>query len=361
MNFLRSSHPLAFALFAFAAAGCTSSPSTSGPGGSGGKTMTGTGGNQGGVDAGGGSPGSGGSGGDMGSGGSSGSGGSGGSPPMDANGADTAAGGSGGTTGADSGADTTMGACLYKFCEDFESDTSGSPPNPARWHQDGTPTVVDAVQVHKGAHALHVLPHKGALCTDGMPCLAARFARLTDAFPTALHKQHYGRLFFYINQAPTDAQYYHWMVMEVNASTSYSGGLALRQGGEINGPNSPGKDILLTHVDTHDKTGCMPPPSPNCYETERGRVQTQTPIMNKTWYCLEWFIDATNQQAQYWLDGTQRPGLDWKGPVAGQPQFNLPAEFKSLAVGMRVFQVSNQNFELFVDDVALDSKKIGCN
>jgi hypothetical protein len=250
------------------------------------------------------------------------------------------------------------------FCEDFESDTVGSPPNQTRWHQDGTPTIVDAMKPHKGAQALHVLPHVGALCTDGMPCVAARFARLTDAFPTALHKQHYGRLYFYINQSPTDLKYYHWMVMEVNASTSYSGGLALRQGGEmpIGGPLTAGvaKTYMLTHVDTHDRNGCKPPPA-NCYETERGRVQTQTPLTNKTWYCLEWFIDAPNQKAQYWLDGSQRAGLDWNGPIAGQPQFTLPAEFKSLAVGFRVFQVSTQNFELFVDDVALDSKRIGCD
>lgn len=277
---------------------------------------------------------------------------------MDANGGDTAAGGTGGTIGADSGAETATGACAYKFCEDFESDTVGAPPNPARWHQDGTPTVVDAVQIHKGAHALHVLPHKGALCTDGMPCLAARFARLTDAFPTELHKQHYGRLFFYINQTPTDTQYYHWMVMEVNASTSYSGGLALRQGGEMpaGGPvtNGVAKNYMLTHVDTHNKAN-------NPFETERGRVQTQTPLNNKTWYCLEWFIDAPGQKGRYWLNGDPRTGLNWDGPIAGQPQFTLPAEFKSLAVGLRVFQVSTQQFEVFIDDIALDDKQIGCN
>ncbi|HVR63647.1 MAG TPA: hypothetical protein VMU50_17220, partial [Polyangia bacterium] len=140
--------------------------------------------------------------------------------------------------------------------------------------------------------------------------------------------------------------------------TTYSGGLALRQGGEMpaGGPlvNGLPKKYMLTHIDTHNRAD-------NPYETERGRVQEQTPLALKTWYCLEWFIDATNQQARYWLDGTQRPGLDWNGPIAGQPQFTLPAEFKSLAVGMRVFQVSTQNFELYIDDVALDTKQVGCN
>jgi hypothetical protein len=148
------------------------------------------------------------------------------------------------------------------------------------------------------------------------------------------------------------------MVMEANASTRYAGGLALRQGGEMpaGGPVTGGvaKNYMLTHIDTHNKTD-------NPFETERGRVQTQTPLTNKTWYCLEWFIDATAQKARYWLDGNQRAGLDWNGPIANQPQFNLPAEFKSMAFGLRVFQVSTQQFEVFIDDIALDSKQIGCN
>jgi hypothetical protein len=264
-------------------------------------------------------------------------------------------------TGADAGAETAMGACTYKFCEDFESDTSGAPPNPARWSLDGTPPVVDGTTPHKGKQSLHVLPHTGGTCRDGEPkCLAARFVRLTDAFPQTLHQQHYGRMFFYINRTPTDLQYYHWMFMEVNASTRYAGGLALRQGGEMpaGGPlnNGVAKDYMLTHIDTHNQA--VTP-----FETERGRVQTQTPLNNKTWYCLEWFIDAPGQKARYWLNGDPRTGLNWDGPIAGTPQFTLPSEFKSLAVGLRVFQVypSAQQWEVFIDDIALDDKQIGCN
>jgi hypothetical protein len=353
MNFPRHARSLAAILIAASVSACSSSPSSSGTGGKSGGNQdannpSGSGGSQ---------VGSGGSGGDSGTGGSGGSvTGSGGSTP--------ATGGSSGLDGAADvggeagGGDTAPGACPYMFCEDFESDKAGMPPNPTRWHQDGTMTIVDTVKPHKGTQAMHVLPHVGALCTDGQPCLAARFARITDAFPQALHKTQYGRMFFYLNQMPTDTQYYHWMVMEVNASTSYSGGLALRQGGEMpaGGPvtNNVAKNYMLTHIDTHNKMD-------NPFETERGRVQTQTPLTNKVWYCLEWFIDAPNQKARYWLNGDQRAGLDWNGPIAGMPQFTLPAEFKSMAFGMRAFQVSTQQFELFVDDIALDSKQIGCN
>jgi len=75
---------------------------------------------------------------------------------------------------------------------------------------------------------------------------------------------------------------------------------------------------------------------------------------------MEWFIDATNNKAQYWLNNQPIPALTWTGPVAGQPQFNFPPEFKSVAFGMRVFQKSTMLFELFIDDIALDAKQIGC-
>ncbi|HVR64967.1 MAG TPA: hypothetical protein VMU50_23885, partial [Polyangia bacterium] len=208
--------------------------------GGGGSAGSGSGGAGGGGAASGGAPGSGGGGATTGSGGASGAGSGGasagtGGTAGGGGGGSAPDGGTGGSASADDGGggDGASAACPHVLCDDFESDTVGSPPNETRWHQDGTPTIVDAVNPHKGAHALHVLPHVGALCTDGMPCLAARFARLTDAFPAALHKQHYGRLYFYLAQMPTDLKYYHWMVMEVNASTSYSGGLALRQGGEM--------------------------------------------------------------------------------------------------------------------------------
>jgi hypothetical protein len=241
------------------------------------------------------------------------------------------------------------GGCTSQFCETFEKYQSGDMPDPATWTLDGSPVVIDSTNPHRGKLALHVPPHNGALCTDGTAkCLAARFIRVTSAFPAALHKQFYGRVFFYIEQQATGA-FYHWGVMEAGAGTSYSSGLAVRMGGHI---EAGGAEFLRFHMDTHMK-------QKNPFEY--GLSDTQAMIKPKTWYCLEWYYDAPGNEARFWLDGTERPSLHYKGPMAGQPQFTFPPEFQSVAFGWRVYQTSTKPFEVFVDDIALDAQKIGCN
>ncbi len=272
----------------------------------------------------------------------------------DGSGAATMQDGSGGSTGSDSHADVgtdvaAAGACTSQFCETFEEYQSGAAPDPATWTLDGSPVVIDSTRPHRGMRSMHVPPHNGATCTDGAAtCPAARFIRLTGAFPASLHKQFYGRLFFYIEQQAGGA-FYHWGVMEAGGGTTYSGGLAVRMGGHI---QPAGAEYLRFHLDTHMHQ-IMP------FET--GLSDTQAAIKPKTWYCLEWYYDAPGNEAKFWLDGNDRPMLHWKGPMAGQPQFTFPSEFKSVAVGWRVYQNSTMPFEVFVDDIALDAQKIGCN
>ncbi|HEY0707121.1 MAG TPA: hypothetical protein VGG33_09995, partial [Polyangia bacterium] len=287
-----------------------------------------------------------GSGGMMGAGGVTGFGGSGGAVD-----APTANDGGGATeVRADVNVDTSAAACRFAFCEGFETSRAGAPPDPTKWKADGSPANVDTVRPHSGANALHIPPHNGGLCMEGAAsCPAARFYRLTDAFPQALRQKFYGRMWFFIEQYPTNNAYYHWMVMEAGAGTGYFTGMAVRQGGESQG----GPNYMMTHLETHDhRPGVL---------FEWPVRDQQTTIQTKRWYCLEWYYDGPNSEAKYWLDGVEKPRLRYKGPMAGQPQFNFPAEFKSVAVGWRTFQVSNSPFEAFVDDIALDAQKVGCD
>jgi len=255
-----------------------------------------------------------------------------------------------GDSQADVGTDgAAAAACSSQFCETFEEYTSGAAPDPATWTLDGSPVTIDSIQPHRGTKSLHVPPHNGAAnCIDGAPtCPAARFIRLTGKFPPSLHKQFYGRVFFYIEQQATGA-FYHWGVMEAGGGIGYSDGLAVRMGGHI---EAGGAEYLRFHIDTHMHQ-IMP------FET--GLSDTQAVIKPKTWYCLEWYYDAPGNEARFWLDGNERTALHWKGPMGGA-QFTFPPEFKSVAFGWRVYQNSTKPFEVFVDDIALDAQKIGCN
>jgi hypothetical protein len=253
-------------------------------------------------------------------------------------------------------------ACKYQFCETFEGTQAGAPPDPSKWTLDGSPVFVESTRPHTGKMSLHVPPHNGALCTEPPPaqaqtagCPAARFIRASSAFPAALHKQHYGRVWFYFEQVPNPGQFYHWMVMEANAGTGYYGGLAVRMGGHQDPaaglPNA--ESYLRLHIETHMHQ-IMP--------YEDGLSDQQATTKTKTWYCLEWYYDAPGNEARFWMDGVERTGLHWTKAISKLgPQFNFPAEFKSVAFGLRNFQVSTTPFELYIDDIALDSQKIGCN
>jgi hypothetical protein len=170
-----------------------------------------------------------------------------------------------------------------------------------------------------------------------------------------LHKQHYGRVWFYFEQVPNPGQFYHWMVMEANAGTGYFGGLAVRMGGHQDPaaglPNA--ESYLRLHIETHMHQ-IMP--------YEDGLSDQQATTKTKTWYCLEWYYDAPGNEARFWMDGVERTALHWTKAISKLgPQFNFPAEFQSVAFGFRNFQVSTTPFEVYIDDIALDSQKIGCN
>ena len=250
------------------------------------------------------------------------------------------------------GADANSG-CPYVFCEDFEGDQAGQPPNAARWAQDVGPDTVDGMQPHGGKLALHVPPNNGGTCGDvpNSPvklCSTARFIRMTDAYPPAVRQRFFGRVWFYVARQPTEnhGADYHWTLMEAGAGTTYYGGLAVRIGGHLDGG---GVNWLRFHLETQNLADA---------NHETGLSDTQAVIKPRTWTCIEWFYDGPASEAMFWLDGQERPALHWKGPM--KPQWTFPMEFKSLAVGWREYQGTQTPWEIFVDDLALDTKRVGC-
>ncbi len=72
------------------------------------------------------------------------------------------------------------------------------------------------------------------------------------------------------------------------------------------------------------------------------------------WMCLEWFFDADAQEAQYFDDGVPIEYLH-----IDTERSEIPV-LTSLAVGMQKFQPTGA-LRAWVDEVALDSERIGCN
>ncbi len=84
-----------------------------------------------------------------------------------------------------------------------------------------------------------------------------------------------------------------------------------------------------------------------------GKPPTQTP-MGK-WACWEWEIRGSNNELHFWLDGVKPPGLfipaamNWTAPTNARMRF-----------GMESYHAVSPGFSLWIDDIAISDKRIGC-
>jgi hypothetical protein len=220
--------------------------------------------------------------------------------------------------------------CKFMLCESFEG-AEGAAPDPAIWSRQGAPAISTKVAA-RGKSSLHIPP-----LTKG-----TEFIRETKTFP-ALAKGFYTRMFLWVEREPLEkpAGLYHWTTIEASDNAG-GGGRVLRLGGHI---ESEGTDWLRFNYNTH-------------VNGETGLSDKAAVLMQKKWHCLEAFFDTTGEEARFWLDGQERPMLHWKKNDA---KFPFPPDIKSLAFGWAEYQPPQTPFELYIDEIAIDAKPIGCD
>jgi hypothetical protein len=86
----------------------------------------------------------------------------------------------------------------------------------------------------------------------------------------------------------------------------------------------------------------------------------------KTWICVEWQFDGASNEMRYWIDGQAQTGVDvtkvgggcvpGRAPTGGIWQAPI---FDKLMIGW-YSQPFNKPVELWVDDVAVGTDRIGC-
>ncbi|HVV50875.1 MAG TPA: hypothetical protein VHO06_14510 [Polyangia bacterium] len=233
-------------------------------------------------------------------------------------------------------------AARFALCEDFESGAL----DPAVWTVGGVAPVVDTGQAARGTHALHVrVTGKGASTISE-----------SKTFP-APADTYYGRVFVYFKSlpAPTPAfRYAHWTIVAASG-TGVAG--EVRLGGQLQGGvnrfgvgtdsgDDPAGSGDWTNPDRDPGPGGAPPAVPT------GR-----------WLCLEWMHDGAHQQTRFWWDGVEHPSLATTPatPHLGRARvpFTLPT-FTDLWLGWFEYQPTDQPFELWLDEIAVDRARIGC-
>jgi hypothetical protein len=224
-----------------------------------------------------------------------------------------------------------------QLCEDFESGTLDK----STWSVSGTTPVIDGAQHARGSKALHITLHGNGLST----------IKETKTFPEPKNT-YYGRTFVYFNALPTSPgmPYAHWTFV-AGAGTMVSG--EIRLSGQLqNGVNhfGVGTDNRVDPMGTGDWTNSDQDPN-----------HMPKPVPTKSWACIEWMHKGDTNETRFWWDAVEHPSLYTSSTMHGGNMYPyiLP-QFTSVWIGWQEYQPSTEDFELWVDEIAIDKNRIGC-
>jgi hypothetical protein len=247
-------------------------------------------------------------------------------------------GGAGGATGsAGIGGASLCTAGRFLLCEGFEGVNVGN-NTPSGWSRSGNATVADD-QAARGAHALKLTPvaDKGyGFYNYGN----------SEAFGAA----HWGRIFYRVQTPPPEAF--------VHAS------MAAYQG---DGPGIGPSTFRV--VDTVKMTGTTATHQflYNVQITGSSEFGKQGPynwMFDGKWHCAEWFVDGATQAYQFYWDGAEVTQMRLANGAgnngSGDNRTHLPMMFTDFRVGFITYQNAPPGFTAWIDEVAIDSGRIGC-
>jgi hypothetical protein len=231
---------------------------------------------------------------------------------------------------ADSGRlDASSGSCAgrgYALCEDFEGTFATALPSgwSVTYAEPGasTPHVVEA-QHKSGARALET-----ALGTAGQ----ARARRsLAELGPLAA--QHWGRVWYKSEGPlpPPTADVLH------NTIVGLEGSVESRVVDTVVQPS--GQHQFLYNV-PDDSVGIG---TDYRYASYDGQ-----------WHCAEWYVDASTQTYRFFFDGTE---ASFKQGTGQRPKLE---EFASIALGFICYRPASTPYRGWLDDLAIDDERIGC-
>jgi len=248
----------------------------------------------------------------------------------------------------DGGSDATpaagdAGGCPGLFCEDFEADQFDS----TKWNVQTVGGSTAALETQLAAHGKHSAHFRCPGRPTGGVGNAYAYL-LTKSVPADLRSHNFGRAYFYMTPKPTSvnigllfggtAGFPRPTYMSI---ASHYGGWQL---GFIKQMGSPGGEVQAYPVDV-------------------------MPV--GTWMCLEWEFNDQPDVINFWRDGKVVGPLDpdhisypgGHNPATGL--FNgmtmgLIGAFTNFGFGFYDWHPANFAFDLYYDDIVLDTKRVGC-
>jgi hypothetical protein len=199
----------------------------------------------------------------------------------------------------------------------------------------GDAVGVSTDPVHAGARSLKL----GAI-----PVWERRISHPAEGLGAA----HWGRIFYKVQLPVPDAFVHSTLV-------------ALTGVGPMNGPSEYRVvDTVKQAIDTRDVG------SRNSFlynvqidgSGEFGRGTNFDFIFDSEWHCAEYHIVAANQSYAFYLDGEQQ--IAFEDGAGNTADSDIPDSFEELRVGWINYQEAPPGFTVWMDDIAFDDERIGC-
>lgn len=233
-------------------------------------------------------------------------------------------GGSAGMSSEAGSAGTTQsGSCAGLFCEDFEGGTI----DPSVWNIQQNGKQTSKVETELVAHGKYAVQFHGAPNVQSYDFIITRHA------PVALAGHHYGRAYFYVTKPPQEHTEFLF---------SGSSGFPQLKYLEVSESNLGWQ---LTYVQQVAPTG-------ENYKPASGAL----PIAK--WVCLEWEMNDMPDQISLSVDGTKQVSFD--NITFMNKSSGLVGGFTDFGFGYYIWHPVTYAFDVFYDDIVLDTKPIGC-
>ena len=268
-------------------------------------------------------------------------GGAGGAPGGGGGGPASASAGHGAGGNAGDGGDDNAGApgrtgCRARdllLCEDFEGTDLGAVP--AGWTRHGDLAAVDASDAHGGSRALRL----GS---------AANAERRIYHDAKLLGSAHWGRIYFKV-QTPVPDAFVHSTLVSLLGNGPKNGRSEYRP-----------IDTVKQAVDTRDVGGRH-----NFLynvqiigKKEFGAETSYDYTFDAKWHCAEYHLDYADQSFTLYFDG--KDVLHFTRGAGNFDASDIPNQFDELRVGWINYQSAPPGFTAFIDDIAFDDQRIGC-
>lgn len=236
--------------------------------------------------------------------------------------------GSSGASAAGSGNAGSAGAsvtdCAGLFCEDFESGSLDM----TRWNWQASGGQTMKVQSEQAAHGKYAVQFHGA------PNVVSYDFIITKQAPAALHGHHYGRAYFLATPKPP----------QKHTEFLFAGSSGFPKLKYLELAESD-LNWQLTFVQEVAPTG----------ETYQGSSKA---IPLAKWSCLSWEFNDSPDQISVSVDGAPQTSFD--SIAFGGKNTGLVGGFTDFGFGFYAWHPATYAFDLYYDDIVLDTKPIAC-